>query len=72
MLDLKNYNLTEIKLIVRGGFENQEDIDFAQQGGFDNIKDVRKARKLFCNTWEEMVAVQTNEWEDGNEMRHAI
>ena len=72
MLDLKNYNLTEIKLIVKGGFENQEDIDFAQQGGFDTIKDVRKARKLFCNTWEEMIAVQTNEWEDGNEMRHAM
>jgi hypothetical protein len=72
MLELKNYDLKEIKLIVSGGFENQTDIDFAQQGGFDTIKDVQKARKLDCTTWEEMVAVQTNEWENGSEMRNAI
>ena len=72
MLELKNYDLKEIKLIVGGGFDIQADIDFAQQGGFENINDVEKARKLDCTTMGEMIAVQTNKWKDGSEMRNAI
>ena len=72
MLELKNYNLQDIKLIVKGGFNNQKDIDFARQGGFVNIKDVQVARKLECTSMKEMLTVQSNGWESGGEMRNAI
>lgn len=72
MIELKKYDIDELKLILDGGFKNEEDIEFAKAGGFLNMKEVRKARKLHCNDKKELQQVVEHGWADGNEMRHAI
>jgi hypothetical protein len=72
MLELKRYDVAELKLILKGGFETEEDIEFAKAGGFLNMKEVKKARKIDCKTKKEMAQVLDNGWADGLILRKAV
>jgi predicted XRE-type DNA-binding protein len=72
MIELKRYDVAELKLILKGGFETEEDIEFAKAGDFLNMKEVKKARKLDCKTKKEMTQVLDNGWADGLIMRKAV
>lgn len=72
MLELKRFDVAELKLVLKGGFETEEDIEFAKAGDFLNMKEVKKARKLDCKTKKEMTQVLDNGWADGLIMRKAV
>lgn len=72
MIELKKYDVKELRLILDGGFKTEEDIEFAKAGDFQNMKEVRKARKLLCTNKIELQQVLEHGWADGDVMRKAI
>ena len=72
MLEARIYDLDELKLRIKGGFKDGEDIKFAQEGNFSTIKEVRSARKLECTTLIELTAVKNGNWPSGEIYRYAI
>lgn len=72
MLELKKYDINELKLILDGGFKTEEDIKFAKKGKFKNMREVRKARKLLCETNTELQQIVEYGWKDGDVLRNAV